>query len=70
MVPPITAILQRVTGEWAMWRQPEAILAVCQESRYTAWRDRLLTPITTMQRCRLPSLHGNTACRHWPHLAG
>ena len=70
MVPPITAILQRFTGEWARLLQPEAILAVCQEIRYTAWRDRLLTPITTLQHCRLPSLHGNTACRHWPHLAG
>jgi hypothetical protein len=40
MVPHITAILQRFTGEWAMLLQPEGILAVCQEIGYTAWRDR------------------------------
>jgi hypothetical protein len=70
MVPPITAILQRFTGEWAMLLQPEAILAVCQEIRYTAWRDRLLTPITTMQLFLLQMLHGHTACSHLPHRSG
>ena len=48
MVPHITTILQRFTGEWAMLLQPEAILTVCREIGYTAWRDRVLTPVTTM----------------------
>jgi hypothetical protein len=48
MVPHITAILQRFTDEWATLLQPEAILAVCREIGYTAWRDRLLPPVTTM----------------------
>ena len=30
MVPHITTILPRFTGEWALWLQPEAILAVCR----------------------------------------
>jgi hypothetical protein len=49
MVPNITTILQRFTGEWALLLQPEAILALCREIGYTAWRDRVLTPVTTMQ---------------------
>jgi hypothetical protein len=37
-----------LTGEWTMLLQPDAILAVCREMGYTAWRDRLLTPVTTI----------------------
>jgi hypothetical protein len=70
MVPHITTILQRFTGEWAMLLQPEAIHAVCREIGYTAWRDRLLTPVTTMQLFLWQMLHGNTACSHLPHLSG
>lgn len=70
MVPHLTAILQRFTGEWAMLLHPEAILAVCQEIGYTTWRDRLLTPVTTIQLFLLQVLHGNTACSHLPHLSG
>ena len=50
MVPSITAILQRFTGEWATLLQPDAILAVCREIGYTAWRERRLTPVTTVPR--------------------
>jgi hypothetical protein len=49
MVLNITAILQRLTGEWSALLQPEAILAVCREVGYTGWRDRVLTPVTTVQ---------------------
>jgi hypothetical protein len=70
MVPNITTILQRFTGEWAMLLQPEAILAVCREIGYTTWRDRVLTPVTTMQLFLWQILHGNTACSHLPHLSG
>jgi hypothetical protein len=70
MVPNITAILHRLTGEWAALLQPEAILAACGEVGYTGWRDRLLTPVTTVQLFLLQILHGNTACSHLPHLSG
>ncbi len=70
MVPHSTAILPRLTGEWAMLLQPDAILALCREIGYTAWRDRVLTPVTTMPLFLLQILHGNTACRHLPHLSG
>jgi Transposase DDE domain len=70
MVPNITTVLQRFTGEWALLLQPEAILAVCREIGYTGWRDRVLTPVTTLQLFLLQILHGNTACSHLPHLSG
>jgi hypothetical protein len=70
MVPSITTILQRFSGEWAMLLQPEAILTVCHEIGYTTWRDRVLTPVTTVQLFLLQILHGNTACSHLPHLSG
>jgi hypothetical protein len=70
MVPRITTILQRFSGEWAALLQPEAILTVCHEIGDNAWRDRGRTPVTTVQVFRLQILHGNTACRHLPHLAG
>src|SRR5215510_13518258 len=70
MVPTITTILQRFTGKWAMLLQPDAILAVCREIGYTAWRVRVLTPVTTMQIFLLQILHGHTACSHLPHLSG
>jgi hypothetical protein len=70
MVPHLTTSLHRFTGEWAMLLQPDAIQAVCREIGYTAWRDRLLTPVTTRQLFLWQILHGNTACSHWPHLSG
>jgi hypothetical protein len=48
MVPNMTTILPRFTGEWAALLQPEAILTVCREIGYTTWRDRVLTPVATM----------------------
>src|SRR5215510_14600435 len=70
MVPSITTILQGLTGEWATLLQPDAILAVCREIGYTRWRDRVLTPVTTIQLFLLQILHGNTACSHLPPLSG
>jgi len=70
MVPGITTILQQLTGEWAALLQPDAILAVCGEIGYTGWRDRVLTPVTTIQLFLLQILQGNTACSHLPHLSG
>jgi Transposase DDE domain len=70
MVPNVTAILQRFTTEWTALLQPDAILAACSEVGYTTWRDRVLTPVTTIQLFLLQILHGNTACSHLPHLSG
>jgi hypothetical protein len=70
MVPHITAVLTRLKTEWATQLQPDAIMAACQEAGYTSWRDRVLTPVTTLQLFLLQILHGNTACSHLPHLSG
>src|SRR5215475_14470966 len=70
MIPRITTVLTRLKTEWAAQLQPDAILAACQEAGYTSWRDRVLTPLTTIQLFLLQILHGNTACSHLPHLSG
>ena len=49
MVPSITVILQRFTDEWSALLQPAAILTVCGDIGDTGWRDRVLTPVTTVQ---------------------
>jgi hypothetical protein len=70
MVPNITATLPRMTGEWAALLHPDAILAACGEVGYTGWRDRVLTPVTTVPLFLWQMLHSHTACRHLPHLSG
>ena len=70
MVASVTAVLRRFKTAWATQWQPEAIIGACEEAGYTSWRDRVLTPVTTVQRFLLQILHGNTACRHLPHLSG
>jgi hypothetical protein len=70
MVPRITAVLTRLQTDWATQLQSDAILAACQEAGSTSWRDRVLTPVTTIQLFLLQILHGHTACRHLPHLSG
>jgi hypothetical protein len=70
MVPRITAVLTRLKTDRATQLQPDAIIAACQEAGYNSWRDRVLTPVTTMQLFLLQILHGNTACSHLPHLSG
>jgi Transposase DDE domain len=70
MVASVTAVLKRLKTEWATQLQSEAIIAACEEAGYTSWRDRVLTPVTTIQLFLLQILHGNTACSHLPHLSG
>jgi hypothetical protein len=48
MVATVTAVLKRLKTEWATQLQPEAIIAACEEAGYTSWRDRVLTPVTTI----------------------
>jgi Transposase DDE domain len=70
MVASVTAVLKRVKMDWATQLQPEAIITACEEAGYTSWRERVLTPVTTIQLFLLQILHGNTACNHLPHLSG
>src|SRR6266478_24819 len=70
MIAKLTQTLQRLTTDWAAQLQPDAIQAACDAVGYTQWRDRLLNPVVTVQVFLLQILHGNTACRHLPHLSG
>jgi hypothetical protein len=49
MVARVTAMLQRFKMDWTTQLQPEAIISACKEAGYTSWRDRVLTPVTTIQ---------------------
>jgi hypothetical protein len=49
MIPRLTTVLTRLNTDWAAPLEPDAILAVCREAGYTSWRDRVLTPVTTLQ---------------------
>jgi hypothetical protein len=51
MVPRITAVLTRCKTAWAAQLHPDAMKATCQEAGSTSWRDRVLTPVTTIQLC-------------------
>ena len=70
MVASVTAVLSRFKTEWATQWQPEAIIGACEEAGYPFWRDRVLTPVTTIQRFLVQILHGHTACTPLPHLSG
>jgi hypothetical protein len=70
LVPHMTTIPPRFTGEWAVLLEADAMLTVCREIGYTAWRDRVRTPVTTVHLVLWQMLHGHTACSHLPHLPG
>jgi hypothetical protein len=70
MLAKLTQTFQRLQTDWAAQLQPDAIQAACDAVGYTQWRDRLLNPVVTVQVFLLQMLHGNTACRHLPHLSG
>jgi hypothetical protein len=70
MVPSVMTVLQRFKTDGAAQLPPEAIHAACEAVGYTAGRDRLLNPVSTGPWFLVQILHGHTACRHLPHLAG
>ena len=49
MVASVPAVLSRFTTAWATQWPPEAIVGACEEAGCTSWRDRVLTPVTTIQ---------------------
>ena len=70
MIPRMTTVLTRLQTEWVAQRPPDASMAVCQAAGYPSWRDRVLTPVPTIPRFVRQMLHGHSACRHVPPLAG
>ena len=69
MVGMVTEALRHLQAELAVLLDAPTILALCREVGYH-WRARLLDPVTTVPLFILQILHGNTACRHLPHVAG
>jgi hypothetical protein len=49
MVASVTAVLSRFNTAWATPLQPEAIIGACEAAGYPSWRDRVLTPVATIQ---------------------
>jgi hypothetical protein len=70
MIVRLNRILRQFRAAGTSPLEPAAIVQACRQVGYTAWRDRLLNPVTTIQVFLLQVLHGNTACAHLPHLAG
>jgi hypothetical protein len=67
-VPPrIVTILVRLRQDLAADLASDAIKQACQEEKYP-WRDRILSPVTTIYLFILQILHGNTACHHTVHF--
>jgi len=58
----IADIVQKFKREWTTELAPEAISRLCKELGLS-WRDRLLTPATTVQLMLLQILH-RSECLH------
>ena len=68
MVPNIAEIVRQFKQNWTSQLEPQAIEHACREAGLT-WRNRLLSPVVTVQLFFLQILNGNTACSHMRHLA-
>ena len=69
MFRPLTDALRPVRDDLASHLEPESLRQLCRDCGHR-WRERLLSPVTTIHLFVLQVLHGNTACAHPPHLAG
>jgi hypothetical protein len=70
MVESMRTVLERLKTEWATALQPIAMRTACEDVGYTAWRDRVLTPVVTLQLFLFQVLHRHTAGRHLPLYPG
>jgi IS4 transposase len=69
LIPSITEVVSRFKREWTTHLAPESIRELCLELGLS-WRERLLTPMTTIQLMLLQVLHGNISISHLPHVSG
>jgi DDE family transposase len=67
MPPRIVTILDRLRQDLAADLTPDAIADACRQEKYS-WRERVLSPVTTIYLFILQILHGNTACQHTVHF--
>jgi hypothetical protein len=66
---PLADALRQVRDDLAAFLDPESLRQLCRDCGHR-WRERLLSPVTTIHLFVLQILHGNTACAHLPRLAG
>lgn len=64
----ITEIVSKLKGKWTALLDTEWIERQCVAWGHD-WRDRILTPGTTIRLFLLQILHGNTSCSHLRHLS-
>lgn len=69
MFRPLADVLRQVREDLATLLEPESLRQLCRDCGHR-WRERLLSPLTTIHLFVLQVLHGNTACAHLPHLSG
>jgi Transposase DDE domain len=63
----IATVLKEFKEHWKQQFDPQLVQSICADLGHR-WRDRTLTPGTTLAVFLLQVLHGNTACTHLPHL--
>lgn len=63
MPPRMDRVLSRLRADITACLSPEAITDACRAVGHR-WRDRALSPVTTVYLFLLQILHGNTACQH------
>lgn len=68
MIPNIAEVVRQFKQNWTSQLEPQAIEHACREAGLT-WRNRLLSPVVTVQLFFLQILNGNTACTHMRYLA-
>jgi len=69
MTGTIADVVKQFKRDWTERLSEDSIRAACLQAGHT-WRDRVLTPVVTVQLFFVQILHGNTACTHLRHLAG
>jgi hypothetical protein len=67
MAGTISNVVKQFKRDWTSQLEPSAILAACQEAGHE-FRDRVLSPVVTIQCFFVQILNGNTACTHLRHL--
>jgi hypothetical protein len=65
----IRRVLAQIKDDWTAFLSEEHLTRVCRESGAT-WRNRTLSPVTTIYIFLLQLLHGNTAMTNLPRLSG
>lgn len=67
MTVNITDVVRQFKRDWTSGLEPTAIAEACRDAGHV-WRERVLTPVVTLQLFFVQILYGNTACSHLRHL--